>query len=45
MAYTAPSWVYCACAGSHEAGCPDDVPGGFPPLPIDPDEAQAENGR
>jgi hypothetical protein len=25
-------WVYCSCAGKHEEDCPNNKPGGFPPL-------------
>jgi hypothetical protein len=40
MTLTAKSWQYCACVGTHEAGCPNDVPGGFPPLSDTPDEVE-----
>ena len=33
------SWVYCNCAGTHKDGCPNDKPGGFPPL-TDDDEKE-----
>ena len=26
---------YCNCANSHRAGCPNDKPGGLPPLKIE----------
>lgn len=29
--------AYCACVGSHKPGCPNDVPGGMPPLSDDDD--------
>ena len=27
--------AYCACVGSHKKGCPNDKPGGLPPLTDD----------
>ena len=27
--------TYCNCANSHKAGCPNDKPGGLPPLRIE----------
>lgn len=30
-------WVYCDCAGKHKDGCPNDKPGGLPPLNDDDD--------
>ncbi len=35
---TAASWVYCNCVGSHDQNCPNNVPGGFPPLGDDDDD-------
>jgi hypothetical protein len=31
-------WTYCDCAGSHKKGCPNDRPGGLPPLNDDDDD-------
>ena len=41
MKETAASWQYCHCAGTHVPGCPNDIPGGFPPL-NDDDETKAK---
>jgi len=30
-------WVYCDCAGTHKPDCPNNKPGGFPPLNDDDD--------
>ena len=27
--------TYCNCANKHKPGCPNDTPGGLPPLKID----------
>lgn len=27
--------AYCACAGKHDDDCPNNVPGGLPPLQAD----------
>lgn len=31
-------WQYCNCAGTHKPGCPNDKPGGLPPLNDDDDD-------
>jgi hypothetical protein len=35
---TAAGWQYCNCEGSHRPRCPNDRPGGLPPLNDSPDE-------
>lgn len=30
--------AYCDCVGKHEDGCPNNVPGGLPPLAPDEDD-------
>lgn len=32
------AWAYCGCAGAHEDDCPNNAPGGFPPLALDDDD-------
>lgn len=31
-------YVYCTCVGSHASNCPNNKPGGFPPLSDDDDD-------
>lgn len=31
-------WVYCHCAGAHKPDCPNNKPGGLPPLNDDDDD-------
>ena len=34
--------AYCNCANTHKPGCPNDKPGGLPPLKITDDKKKGK---